>query len=264
MISKPSEKDMKDIKDLEGIKNLKDVKDYHIDNFTMDLDELGIRLTGEQIGQFMNYYEMLVEWNSVMNLTTIIDFEEVMKKNFIDSLSIVKVFPLGQEGEVIDIGTGAGFPGIPIKIVYPHIKMTLLDSLNKRIHFLDQVVQRLHLNDVITLHGRAEEYARMKVYREKYGLCVSRAVAKLSTLSEYCLPYVKESGTFVSYKSGKAEDEVKVVGNALGRLGGKMVAPVTFNLPNSDIRRTLISIVKIGQTPDEFPRKAGHPLKRPL
>lgn len=232
--------------------------------FRKDLDELGIELTEIQISQFLLYYEMLVEWNKVMNLTAITDYDEVMKKHFIDSLAIINAYPLDRDNMVIDVGTGAGFPGLPLKIAYPHLKITLLDSLSKRIQFLDQIIQKLKLTDIKTLHGRAEDYARMGEYREKYDLCVSRAVANLSTLSEYCLPYVKPGGVFISYKGEKKEEEMKAARKAIEILGGELKPDFTFKLPDTDIMRTLIPVKKIFETSKKYPRKAGLPLKKPL
>ena len=169
--------------------------------------ELGIQLEQRQREQFVQYYELLIEWNKVMNLTGITEFEEVLQKHFVDSLSVKKVVDLTKISRVIDVGTGAGFPGIPLKIVFPELKITLLDSLQKRIKFLNEVIGRLCLKDIEAIHGRAEEYARRKEYREQYDLCVSRAVANLASLSEYCLPYVKVGGWFVPYKSGKIQEK---------------------------------------------------------
>ena len=160
--------------------------------FERKLNELGVELTDNMKRQFDIYYEMLTEWNKVMNLTGITEYEEVNEKHFIDSLSIVKVIDMSKIDKIIDIGTGAGFPGMPLKIAFPHLKVTLLDSLNKRIKFLDAVIDELKLEEIKTIHGRAEDYARKEQYRENYDLCVSRAVSNLSTLSEYCLPYVKK------------------------------------------------------------------------
>ena len=171
--------------------------------------ELGIQLEQRQRDQFVQYYELLIEWNKVMNLTGITEFEEVLQKHFVDSLSVKKVVDLTKISRVIDVGTGAGFPGIPLKIVFPELKITLLDSLQKRIKFLNEVIGRLCLKDIEAIHGRAEEYARRKEYREQYDLCVSRAVANLASLSEYCLPYVKVGGWFVPYKSGKIQEELE-------------------------------------------------------
>ena len=176
--------------------------------FERKLNELGVELTDNMKRQFDIYYEMLTEWNKVMNLTGITEYEEVNEKHFIDSLSIVKVIDMSKIDKIIDIGTGAGFPGMPLKIAFPHLKVTLLDSLNKRIKFLDAVIDELKLEEIKTIHGRAEDYARKEQYRENYDLCVSRAVSNLSTLSEYCLPYVKKEGVFISYKSGDIEEEL--------------------------------------------------------
>ena len=189
--------------------------------FEKKLNEMGIQLSERQYQQFNNYFELLIEWNKVMNLTGITEYEEVNEKHFVDSLSIVKAVDIGSIETVMDVGTGAGFPGIPLKIAFPHLKVTLLDSLNKRIKFLDTVISELKLEDIHTIHGRAEDYARKEEYRENFDLVVSRAVANLSTLSEYCLPYVKIGGLFIPYKSGEIEEEVKNAETALKILGGK-------------------------------------------
>ena len=237
---------------------------YNIESFEKDLEELNIKLEKRQVCQFLQYYELLVEWNSFMNLTAITDFDEVIKKHFIDSLSLIKGMDLSKEYSVIDIGTGAGFPGIPLKIAFPNLKITLLDSLNKRIKFLDEVINILELKDIKTIHGRAEDFAKDKNYRQSYDLCVSRAVANLSTLSEYCLPYVKIGGKFISYKSEKITDEMNAAKNAIKILGGNISGQVDFNLPYSDIYRNLFIIDKIKDTPNKYPRKAGLPSKEPL
>ena len=165
---------------------------------------------------------------------------------------------------LIDVGTGAGFPGIPIKIAFPHIEIVLLDSLNKRLKFLDDVIRELDLEEIRTLHGRAEDYAKKAEYREKFDLCVSRAVANLSTLSEYCLPFVKKGGSFVSYKSGEADEEIRSSENAVNILGGKIEKIEKFMLPDTDIGRALVQIDKVKNTPGRYPRKAGVPAKEPL
>lgn len=237
---------------------------YNIDSFEKDLEELNIKLEKRQICQFLQYYELLVEWNSFMNLTAITDFDEVIKKHFIDSISLIKAIDLSKELSVIDIGTGAGFPGIPLKIAFPNLKITLLDSLNKRIKFLNEVIDKLELDNIETIHGRAEDFAKDKKYRQAYDLCVSRAVANLSTLSEYCLPYVKTGGKFISYKSEKITDEMNAAKNAIKILGGNILGQVDFNLPDSDIYRNLFIIVKAKETPIKYPRKAGLPSKEPL
>lgn len=237
---------------------------YNIDSFEKDLEELNIKLEKRQICQFLKYYELLVEWNSFMNLTAITDYDEVIKKHFIDSLSLIKAIDLSKKYSVIDIGTGAGFPGIPLKIAFPNLKITLLDSLNKRIKFLNEVIDKLELEDITAIHGRAEDFAKDKNYRQAYDLCVSRAVANLSTLSEYCLPYVKTGGKFISYKSEKITDEMNSAKNAIKILGGNIDSQVEFNLPDSDIYRNLFIIDKVKDTPMKYPRKAGLPSKEPL
>ena len=238
--------------------------EYNTNSFKSDLDALGITLTEKQIEQFLIYYEMLVEWNEFMNLTAIIEYDEVMKKHFIDSISLIKAYDVTKSASVIDVGTGAGFPGLALKIAYPNLQVTLLDSLNKRIQFLNEVITKLGLEGVETIHGRAEDFAKPGKLREKYDLCVSRAVANLSTLSEYCLPFVKVGGHFISYKSEKITEEMSAAGNAIKLLGGKVVNQVEFQLPYSDIYRNLFVIEKIKETPKKFPRKAGLPSKEPL
>ncbi|MCF2669346.1 16S rRNA (guanine(527)-N(7))-methyltransferase RsmG [Faecalicatena contorta] len=228
------------------------------------LKELNIQINEIQKKQFDTFYSMLVEWNKVMNLTGITEYEEVIEKHFVDSLSIVNIFDLSEINTVIDVGTGAGFPGIPLKIAFSHLKITLLDSLNKRINFLDSVIDELKLDGIYTIHGRAEDFAKKDDYRERYDLCVSRAVANLSTLSEYCLPYIRVGGMFISYKSGDVDDEVLESKKAISILGGKLDNVVKFQLPGTDINRSFIKIEKIKNTGKKYPRKAGLPSKEPL
>lgn len=228
------------------------------------LCEFGISYTDEMLSQFQKYYDVLIEWNKVMNLTGITEYEEVILKHFIDSLSIVNVMDMNAISNMIDIGTGAGFPGIPIKIIFPHIKVTLLDSLNKRIKFLNAVIEELSIVNVNVVHGRAEEFAKQKEYREKYELCVSRAVANLASLSEYCLPFVDIGGNFVSYKSGDIEEELNNSRKAVKILGGKVKNVSKFQLPATDITRSLVVISKIKKTDFKYPRRAGIPTKEPL
>lgn len=234
------------------------------DTFKEKLKEWNLSVTDEMCSQFETYYELLAEWNKVMNLTGITEKSEVYEKHFLDSLAIAKVTDLKQAESLIDVGTGAGFPGIPLKIVFPHLKVTLLDSLNKRVKFLNAVIEALHLENVETLHGRAEDYARKPEYREQYDFCVSRAVANLATLSEYCLPYVKVGGMFIPYKSGEIEEELEKSGKSVRILGGNVDNFEKFLLPGSDIGRSLIMIRKTGKTPKKYPRKAGLPAKEPL
>ncbi len=226
--------------------------------------EIGIELSELQIDQFNKFYQLMVEWNKVMNLTGITEYDEVVEKHFIDSLSLVKVIDINKINSVIDVGTGAGFPGIPLKIAFPHLNITLLDSLNKRIKFLNEVISETGLENISTIHGRAEDFAKQEKYREQYDLCVSRAVANLATLSEYCLPYVKVGGRFVSYKSGEIDEEVESSKTAVKVLGGKINKIEKFQLLGTDIGRSFVNIKKVKNTGKKFPRKAGLPSKEPI
>lgn len=238
---------------------------YDLKQFYKDLQELRVVLSDAQIEQFLIYYEMLTEKNRIMNLTAITEFGEVMKKHFIDSLSLVKAYDLhAAEISVIDIGTGGGFPGIPLKIAFPHLKVTLMDSLNKRVDFLREVIEELGLQGIDAVHGRAEDYAKPEKLREQYDLCVSRAVANLSVLSEYCLPYVKVGGKFISYKSEKITEEMKDAEYAIITLGGRIAEQIAFTLPDSDLFRNLFVVEKCVPTPAKYPRKAGLANKKPL
>ena len=232
--------------------------------FETKLSELGIALNEEQKRQFNQFYELLVEWNKVMNLTGITEYEEVNEKHFVDSLSIVKTIDMDSVETVIDIGTGAGFPGIPLKIAFPNLKVVLLDSLNKRIQFLNTVIDTLQLTDIQTIHGRAEDFAKQQAYRERFDLCVSRAVANLATLSEYCLPYVRVDGMFIPYKSGEITEELQQSQNAIHVLGGKVTDVVKFRLPGTEIGRSFVKIKKVQNTAKKYPRKAGLPSKEPI
>ncbi len=240
------------------------MKNYNTEQFVKDVEALGVSLTQGQIEQFLTYYEMLTDWNQRINLTAITEYNDVMKKHFLDSISLVKACPLKNGTSLIDVGTGAGFPGLALQIAFPDIHVTLLDSLKKRISFLQEVIKTLDLKNVQTVHGRAEDFAKPGLLREKYDLCVSRAVANLSTLSEYCLPFVKVGGLFVSYKSEKSSEERKAAEKAVSLLGGVFLEPVSFLLPESDLSRTLVLIKKTKETPKKYPRKAGLPGKQPL
>ena len=236
--------------------------DYNTTKFINDLKAIGIELSDEQLEQFLTYYEMLIEKNKVMNLTTITDFDEVLEKHFEDSLSLIQAVDLEKSQTVIDLGTGAGFPGIPLKIAFPNLQITLADSLNKRILFLDDVIRELGLTGIDTVHGRAEDLAKNSDYREKFDLCVSRAVANLSTLSEYCLPFVKIGGKFISYKAGECDEEVAASKSSVFLLGGKISDIKKFELGESG--RAFVIIDKVSGTPKKYPRKAGTPSKDPL
>ena len=235
-------------------------------NFTEQLNEVGIVLNDTQRSQFDKYFEILVEWNGFMNLTGITEYEEVLVKHFLDSLAVGKYrekFAGNPELSIIDVGTGAGFPGLPLKIAYPQAKVVLLDSLNKRVKFLDEVITQLGLTGITAVHARAEEGARNAAYREQFDISVSRAVANLSTLVEYCLPFVKVGGWFVPYKSGKLEEEMKTGKGAIRKLGGELEDVISFHLANED-ERNLVRIHKTERTGKKYPRKAGTPSREPL
>ncbi len=235
---------------------------YDFTKFRNSMNSIGIELTNSQLNAFETYYDMLIDRNKVMNLTAITEFDEVMDKHFLDSVYLFRSIELKADYKLIDIGTGAGFPGIPLKIVFPELKITLLDSLNKRVGFLNDVIDELNLNDIEAIHGRAEDIARDKTYRASYDIAVSRAVANLSTLSEYCLPFVKIGGKFVSYKSGDCADEVDNAKAAIHLLGGKINKIDEFSYSNNS--RSFIVIDKVMNISNKYPRKAGLPSKKPL
>jgi 16S rRNA (guanine527-N7)-methyltransferase len=235
------------------------------DSYLVNLcDMFHVKLSDGQVDQFNRYYELLVKKNEVMNLTAITDYHEVCLKHFADSISLSQYFDMSSVDSLIDVGTGAGFPGIPLKILFPNLNVTLLDSLNKRLLFLEDVIDELDLDNIKTVHSRAEEAGRMKNLRENYDFCVSRAVANLSTLSEYCLPLVKVGGNFISYKAGEVEDEINSAKHAINKLGGKIKRVEEFSLPDSDISRSFVIIEKVNETSNFYPRKPGTPNKKPL
>ena len=237
---------------------------YDLKKFENILNKWNLVLTEEQKNQFLTYYEMLVEKNKVMNLTSVTEFDEVVEKHFLDSISLCTIENLAQRRKVLDLGTGAGFPGIPLKIMFPELEITLADSLNKRILFLQEVINTLKLENISAIHGRAEEMAKQEKFREKFDLSVSRAVANLSTLSEYCLPFVMVGGKFISYKSGEIEEEQKNAKNAVFLLGGKIEKIHKFELDGTELKRSFVVIDKVKKTPKIYPRKAGTPTKSPL
>lgn len=226
--------------------------------------DIGLFLSGEQMNQFNLFYELLIEKNKVMNLTAITEYDEVVLKHFIDSIIIYKNIRNDKIESIMDVGTGAGFPGIPLKILFPEIKITLLDSLNKRINFLNEVIEKLELKNIDCVHGRAEDIGHMPEYREQYDLVVSRAVANLSSLSEYCIPFVKVGGKFISYKSGNIEDELESAKRAIQLLNSNIDEVNKYTLPKSDMQRSLIIMNKRKELSRKYPRKAGMPTKQPL
>lgn len=226
-------------------------------NEDIDFDE-------KKYNKFIIYKDLIKEWNKKINLTAIVEDEDIIKKHFIDCIKIYKFSPLKDSKKIIDIGTGAGFPGIPMKIINPDCEITLLDSLNKRIKFLDIVISKLNLNNISTIHGRAEDYARDFSHREKYDAVVSRAVANLTVLSEFCLPYTKVGGYFIAMKGPSVEKELKESKNAISILGGKVEDMIKVTIEGSDLGHNLIIVKKIKNTSNTYPRKPGTISKKPL
>lgn len=227
-------------------------------------EKIGIVLSEKQQQQFEAYYNYLVAQNEVMNLTAITEYEEVQTKHFLDSLFLVNTVKEFQGKKVLDLGSGAGFPGIPLKIVFPETEFVLMDSLNKRVSFLNRVIDLLELEKITAVHGRAEEAARKEEYREQFDYCVSRAVARLATLSEFCIPFVKQGGYFISYKAGDCKEECNEAKNAIKLLGGRLLHATESVLPDTEIARTFVVIQKEKETPGNYPRGQGKPLKQPL
>lgn len=236
----------------------------NIDVLLKGIEDLDLKLTEKDKSRFSNYKELLKEWNEKINITTITEDNEIDIKHFLDSLTCLSLDLFEGEKTVIDIGTGGGFPGIPLKIMKENLDITLLDSLNKRIIFLDEVIKELGLKDIKAIHGRAEELSRQAEYREKFSIAISRAVASLDTLSEYCLPFVKVGGHFIAMKGPDIEEELETSKNAIKLLGGNVVETKIITLPESDIVHSLIVIEKIRQTSQKYPRGGGKPRKTPL
>ena len=224
--------------------------------------KINIDITDEQLKKFYRYMDLLLEWNEKINLTAITETDEVILKHFIDSMTVFKY--LVESKNIIDVGTGAGFPGIPIAIMNQNKNITLLDSLNKRINFLNEVCSELKINNIKTYHGRAEEFGHNKQHREKYDIAISRAVANMTTLVEYLIPFIKVGGRCICMKGNDIEEELEQAKFAIKELGGKIEKVERFNLPNSDMERNIIIITKIKETPNRYPRKAGMPSKIPL
>jgi len=235
-----------------------------VELFIQKLELLNIEISEKQIEQFLMFYEMMTDTNRVMNLTSITEPVEVIDKHFMDSLAVKRICDLNRSVSVIDVGTGAGFPGIPLKIVFPDIHIVLLDSLNKRVRFLEDVVQTLGLQNVECIHGRSEDAGKMEEYRERFDLCVSRAVANLAVLSELCVPFVKIGGRFVAYKAGNCEEEIEGAKGAVKKLGGEIRKVERFLLPGTKLERVFVEIEKVRETGKKYPRRAGMPERMPL
>lgn len=232
--------------------------------FSSKLAEQGITLTEEQLNQFELYYKLLVEWNERMNLTGITEREAVYEKHFYDSVSLSFYVDMNGVRRLADIGSGAGFPSLPIKICFPHMKVTIVDSLNKRIAFLQHVVSELGLQDVKCLHGRAEDIARLPEHRDQYDLVTARAVAKLNVLNEFCLPFARKGGTFAAMKGGNPSDELREAATSMRELRAKSIGVEAMQLPWEQSERHIVLLKKTDQTPRKYPRKAGTPLKQPI
>ena len=234
------------------------------EQFVHLLEEKGISLSNQQMEQYELYYSTLVEWNEKMNLTAITEKDEVYLKHFYDSISAAFYYDFNQPLKVCDVGAGAGFPSIPLKIAFPQIQVTIVDSLNKRIGFLNHLAEKLGLDHVEFVHDRAETFGKNKKYRESFDLVTARAVARLSVLSELCLPLVKVGGTFLAMKGAGAEQELDKANKAITTFGGKLIDSHTFTLPEEESERNILVIKKEKSTPNKYPRKPGTPNKSPI
>lgn len=235
-----------------------------INEFQSMLEEKGISLSPEQLNQFERYYELLVEWNEKMNLTAITEKEDVYLKHFYDSISAAFYVDFTQVTTLCDVGAGAGFPSIPLKICFPHLHISIVDSLNKRITFLNHLSDELGLENTNFYHDRAETFGKNKAHREKYDMVTARAVARMSVLSELCLPLVKKGGIFVAMKASNVKEELSNAKKAIGMLGGQTDKMYSFILPEEESERNIVKIDKVKETPNKYPRKPGTPNKLPL
>lgn len=236
----------------------------HIEEFIKALNEQNIKLDDNQITQFDQYFNMLIEWNEKMNLTAITEESEVYLKHFFDSISSSFYYDFNEVETVCDIGAGAGFPSIPLKICYPHLKVTIVDSLKKRITFLNELAAELNLTNVNFVHSRAEDFGQNKENREAYDVVTARAVARTNVLSEYCLPLCKVEGSFIAMKGSLADEELAEANKAIKILGGQIKEEIKFTLPIENSERSIVIIDKVKNTPKKYPRKPGTPQKTPL
>lgn len=234
------------------------------EQFVHALQKKGIQLDTEQKEQFATYYETLIEWNQKVNLTSLVEKEDVYLKHFFDSISAAFYYDFSKSRQICDVGAGAGFPSIPLKICFPDLHVTIVDSLGKRIRFLDALATKLGLKRVNFYHDRAEAFAKNKEFRESFDIVMARAVARMPVLSELCLPLCKREGTFIAMKGAKGHDEVKEASAAIQLLGGELKNIHRFSLPEENSERFIIFIDKIGSSPKKYPRKAGTPNKSPL
>lgn len=224
----------------------------------------GLKLTEEQYSKFIKYKDLILEWNEKVNLTAITEEEEIIKKHFIDSIKSFKFAPLKNAKSIIDIGTGGGFPGIPIKIINENSNVVLLDSLNKRVNFLNEVIKELDLKNITAIHGRAEDFSHESKYRQKFDIAISRAVSNLRVLSEFCIPYVKVNGYFISLKGPSVEEEISEAKNTINILGGKITEVMQIEIEDSDLKHNLVIIKKVKDTSNQYPRKYGQISKKPI
>lgn len=233
-------------------------------DFRSRLEEHGVRLTEEQCEQFDEYYRLLVSWNEKMNLTGITERGDVYWKHFYDSLTLAFFADFTKCERLLDVGSGAGFPALPLKIAFPHLHITVVDALKKRLTFLDELCKSLNFQHMQTVHGRAEELGRQKAHREQYDVVTARAVARLNVLCEYCLPFTRIGGHFMAMKTDNSREEIEEAGAAVALLGGRHVKTHTFDLPEQLGGRSIICITKEKSTPGKYPRKPGTPAKSPL
>lgn len=240
------------------------IDNKYYDILSIAASDIGLELDETKYNQFIKYKDLLKEWNEKVNLTAITEDEQIIKKHFIDSMKIFKFQPLKQASKIIDIGTGGGFPGIPMRIMRPEVEMVLLDSLKKRINVLDDILNNIGIQGLETIHGRAEEFGQSLIYREKFDAVVSRAVANLTVLAELCVPFVKVGGYFVALKGPSVNEEVTEAKKAIGLLGGKIEDIIEIEIEDSDLNHNLVVIKKVKNTPKQYPRKAGIINKKPL